>query len=302
MSKADKFAGTALKTLKSRGKPDEHPLRESDFSARIYISEIPIERIEPDPDQPRTVFDETSLNELAASIREKGVIKPLIVQEIVPNERYRIIAGERRWRASQLAGKGRVPCIVKHAGDDAFILSLIENVQRENLTLRDESRAYAKLAAQGMTQQEIKKVTGKSQPHISTLVKIWSFLSAYHDKHGTYPVSGDGSDMSQEALYQAAGMPYSDGEAFVHAVAHGKLKRDQVRQQAARKSSPQPRTVTKRLATQWCRRVRSTIGDGTVLSDLTQAGITAEELDETIRVVSGCLERLQAARSALPKE
>ena len=99
------------------------------------LNEIPIEQIEPNPDQPRREFDETALQELAASIQTMGIIAPITLRQTAPDH-YQIIAGERRWRASQIAGLTAIPAYIRTADDESVMeLALVENIQREDLML-----------------------------------------------------------------------------------------------------------------------------------------------------------------------
>ncbi len=135
--------------------------------------EIPRELIKPNPHQPRTVFDETDLAELANSIRQHGLIQPLIVTPNGEPDHFYLIAGERRWRAAGLIGLEVVPCIVRPRSADDLAqaeLALIENVQRADLSAADEARAYDYLATQhGLSNEEIGRRVGKSRTTIANL-------------------------------------------------------------------------------------------------------------------------------------
>lgn len=126
------------------------------------IRQVPVDSIRPNPRQPRTSFDETALNELADSIREHGIIQPLIVSE-QRNGLYELIAGERRWRASQRAGLEQVPVIVREAaGQQLLELALIENVQRADLNALEEAHAYQALVDDfGLSDNQIAQRLGK---------------------------------------------------------------------------------------------------------------------------------------------
>lgn len=134
------------------------------------ILDIPVFNLEPNPDQPRTAFDETALQELAESIKEHGIIQPLIVYQI--GEIYTLIAGERRWRAAQLAGLRTVPCVVRPVPADhqnQLELALIENIQREDLSVADEARAYQQLHdVHQLTDEQIAQRVGKARPTVTT--------------------------------------------------------------------------------------------------------------------------------------
>ncbi len=137
------------------------------------IIEIDISNIKANPNQPRKVFDVEKLNELAQSIAAQGIIQPLLVEEISENS-YVIIAGERRYRASKLAGLSKVPCIVREFSDlQRMEVSLIENIQRESLNPVEEARAYSYLISQsGIKQEELAKRVGKSRPAIANSIRL----------------------------------------------------------------------------------------------------------------------------------
>ncbi len=127
------------------------------------LREVPIEQIHPNPRQPRTEFEEQALQDLAASIKEHGVIQPLVVSQTSPG-RYELIAGERRWRAAKQAGLEQVPILVREAAPQQILeLALIENVQRADLNALEEARAYQTLADEfGLSDNEIARRLGKS--------------------------------------------------------------------------------------------------------------------------------------------
>jgi ParB family chromosome partitioning protein len=136
------------------------------------IQEVPIDRLVPNPWQPRQDLREEALQELAASIREHGLIQPLIVTQT--HDGYQIIAGERRWRAARLAGLQTVPVIVKEASErDKLELALVENLQRADLNPLEEALAYQQLIREfGLTQTEIARRVGKSQAAISNALRL----------------------------------------------------------------------------------------------------------------------------------
>lgn len=134
---------------------------------------IKIDSIETNPDQPRTRFDQAALQELAASIKNYGVIQPILVTEL-GNGKYELIAGERRMRASMLAGLSTIPCIVKSFTEsDRAEIALIENLQREDLNPVEEAKAYrALMDKSGMTQEELANKLGKSRPAIANSLRL----------------------------------------------------------------------------------------------------------------------------------
>jgi len=135
--------------------------------------ECAIEDVQRAPDQPRHTFDEAALEELAGSIREQGVIQPLIVRT-APGGRFVLIAGERRWRAAQRAGLKQVPVIVKEATDaEAFELALVENLQRSDLNPIEEAEAYRRLTEDsGYTQELLAQRVGKDRSTVANALRL----------------------------------------------------------------------------------------------------------------------------------
>ena len=135
---------------------------------------ISITDIQKNPYQPRKEFDREKLHELAQSIKENGVIQPIIVRQS-PVIGYEILAGERRYRASLLAGLTSIPAVVKQLSDqEMMVQSIIENLQRENLNPIEEARAYESLVEKGFTHAEIADKMGKSRPYISNSIRLLS--------------------------------------------------------------------------------------------------------------------------------
>ncbi|EAQ28512.1 chromosome partitioning protein [Erythrobacter sp. NAP1] len=134
---------------------------------------LPIAKIEPLPGNPRKHFDETALDELAASISTRGVIQPIIVRPHGAG-RYQLVAGERRWRAAQKARLHEIPALVRELSErEVIALALIENLQREDLNPVEEARAYQRLSGdEGMTQAEIAKMVEKSRSHVANLQRL----------------------------------------------------------------------------------------------------------------------------------
>lgn len=134
---------------------------------------VPIERVVPNPDQPRRDFTQDQLDELAASIREKGVIQPLIVRQMVDGK-YEIVAGERRWRASQMAQLHELPVVVREYDDTEVLeIAIIENIQRADLNPVEEAAGYRALMDKfGHTQERLSEALGKSRSHIANLMRL----------------------------------------------------------------------------------------------------------------------------------
>lgn len=143
-----------------------------DISTNDGIEEIDLELLDPMLDQPRQSFDDNSISELAQSIKQEGVISPLIV--IKMDDRYSIVAGERRFRASKIAGLSSVPCIVKDlSNEQIYKLSLIENIQREDLNPIDEAEAYQRLIEKfRYTQEQLAEGLGKSRSSIANSLRL----------------------------------------------------------------------------------------------------------------------------------
>lgn len=137
------------------------------------INEIAIELIEANPNQPRREFDEQALQELAASIKELGIIQPITLRQIGDN-RFQIIAGERRWRASQLAGLKAIPAYIRTISDETVMeLALVENIQREDLNAIEIALAYQHLLdIDGMTQEKVSERVGKSRAAIANQLRL----------------------------------------------------------------------------------------------------------------------------------
>jgi len=137
------------------------------------LNEIPIGQIEPNPDQPRREFDPTAMQELASSIHTLGIIAPITLRQVAP-DRYQIIAGERRWRASQIAGLETIPAYIRTVEDENVMeLALVENIQREDLNAIEIALAYQHLAeTTGMTQERLSERVGKSRAAVTNYMRL----------------------------------------------------------------------------------------------------------------------------------
>ena len=138
------------------------------------ILQIPIEDIIPNRFQPRLSFDDASLNDLASSIKQHGIIQPLVLRRI--NDKYEIIAGERRYKAAKMAGLSTVPAIISNLSDSASAeVAIVENIQRKDLSAIEEAKSYQMLLDKGyMTQEELAKKMGLSQSAISNKLRLLS--------------------------------------------------------------------------------------------------------------------------------
>ncbi len=170
MSEPRKGLGRGLSALLGEA---PRPVGEPEASGRRdSVREIEVGRIRPNPAQPRQQFDEDALAELAESIRERGVLQPILVRPV--DDGYELIAGERRWRAAQRAQLHSIPALVREHDDSGSAeLALIENIQREDLNAIEEAEGYQALIARfGHTQDNVAKLVGKSRSHVANLLRL----------------------------------------------------------------------------------------------------------------------------------
>lgn len=146
---------------------------DSDVSDQSRFVDLPIDGIKPNPDQPRSRFDDEALNELAASINEVGVLQPIVVSRDEDGTHF-LIAGERRWRAARRAGMDTIPAVVRGAtGETTLVEALVENVQRQDLTPLEEAHAYKQLLENtGMKQEQVAQRVGKSRSAVSNTLRL----------------------------------------------------------------------------------------------------------------------------------
>ena len=153
------------------------PAEEEAIGARL--EEIPLDAIEPNPRQPREVFDPEALAELVASINAVGVLQPVVVREIEPN-RYQLVMGERRWRATREAGLSSIPAIVRETPDDGMLRdALLENLHRQQLNALEEAAAYQQLLTEfGTTHEQLADRIGRSRSHVSNTLRLLNLAPA----------------------------------------------------------------------------------------------------------------------------
>ena len=156
----------------------ESKTRTNETQASSNLDEVPVEWIQPGKYQPRQVMDDEALQELANSIRAQGVMQPIVLRAIGEN-RYEIIAGERRWRATQLAGLAKIPAVIKDVDDEAAIaMSLIENIQREDLNPMEEAQALHRLIEEfDLTHQQVADAVGKSRTAVTNFLRLTNLSS-----------------------------------------------------------------------------------------------------------------------------
>ena len=172
--------------MKGLGRGLDALLAGSDAKAEDELRNLPVKRLKPGKYQPRTHMDQDSLAELAASIKAQGVMQPILVRAVdsTPGaERYEIVAGERRWRASQLAGLAEVPVLVRSIPDEqALEMALIENIQREDLNPLEEAQGLQRLIDEfGLTHQQAADAVGRSRPAASNLLRLLQLTPAVQE-------------------------------------------------------------------------------------------------------------------------
>ncbi|MBS1190630.1 MAG: ParB/RepB/Spo0J family partition protein [Rhodocyclaceae bacterium] len=172
--------------MKGLGRGLDALLSGSDTKGRDEQRNLPVERLKPGKYQPRTHMDEASLAELAASIQAQGVMQPILVRAIDPTpgaERYEIVAGERRWRAAQIANLTEVPVLIRAIPDEqALAMALIENIQRENLNPLEEAMGLQRLIDEfGLTHQQAADAVGRSRPAASNLLRLLQLTAPVQD-------------------------------------------------------------------------------------------------------------------------
>jgi len=172
MSLKKRGLGRGLDALLTNGKPSAQIESQAE-SQLAELQKLPIEWLQPGKYQPRKDMSQDALEDLASSIRAQGVIQPIVVRS-VGTDRFEIIAGERRWRASQLAGLAEVPCILKDVPDEAAVaIALIENIQREDLNAMEEAVALQRLLSEfELTHQQVADAVGKSRASVTNLLRL----------------------------------------------------------------------------------------------------------------------------------
>lgn len=176
--------GAALNATQSANSASPSPteIRSTEIRA-TEIRLVPVEWINPGPWQPRRIFDKAALEELAQSMAENGIVQPILVRPNPEKEgRYQLIAGERRWRAAQIARLHDIPTIIRELSDkQAAELSLIENIQRQDLSAIEEARGYRVLIdAHSYTQDDLASIVGKSRPHIANMMRLLNLPEEVH--------------------------------------------------------------------------------------------------------------------------
>lgn len=173
MPKRPELKGLGIQLLRHVRSDDSHPVETfiSDMNQAKVIN-LPITSITPNPDQPRKYFDEATLESLAHSIRLRGLLQPVVVRKAAHGEEFTLIAGERRWRAAQVAGLRKIPALVRQH-EDPLELALIENLQRQDLRPLEEAEALHTLKErQGLTDEVLAKIIGKSRSTVTEILTL----------------------------------------------------------------------------------------------------------------------------------
>jgi ParB family chromosome partitioning protein len=255
---------------------------------------VPIEFLRPNPRNPRRNFAETELDELAASMRERGIIQPIVVRPLHgAQDCYEIIAGERRWRAAQRAGLHVVPIVPLDVNDDeALQLAIIENVQRTDLNPLEEATGYASLASEfAHSQDAIAKMVGKSRSHVANTLRLLKLPQSVQAYIGAGKISAgharmlvgqpDPERLAREIMDR--GLNVRQVEALAQERAHASGKAVKSRQRSAK--DPDTAALEKRLS--------DALGLSVTIDHRGQGGVLAiryrgvEQLDEVIRRLEG---------------
>jgi ParB family chromosome partitioning protein len=296
-------AGPALTGQRGqRTRPGEHAYRagtdEEHLASAVpgaHFEEIAIGAVTPNPRQPRQTFDEDALDELAASVREVGLLQPVVVRKVMPGH-YELIMGERRWRACQRAGLDHIPAIVRDVPDDDLLRdALIENLHREQLNALEEAAAYQQLLDDfGATHEELAGRIGRSRPHISNTLRLLNLPPAVQKRVAAGVLSagharallGLGDRQAQEHLAQrivAEGLSVRAVEEIV-AVGDGSRARAQREPRGKPPADPGLRDLADRLSDVFDTHVMVEIGrrKGKIVVEFA----TREDLERIVKVIS----------------
>jgi len=224
---------------------------------------IPIEKIFRDENQPRKEFDKEKIEELAQSINKNGLIQPLILSKKVDNN-YMLVAGERRWRAAQIANLKMIPALLLPEDLDKDEISLIENIQRENLKISEEAQAYQRLIEKNKyTHEELAKIVGKSRSHITNLLRILSLDSYFFDLlnkgiismgHARALVGKKPEDLDEKILSQI-----SSGKISVRDIEKNKFKKDSIEPNLIQEETQLSQTIGFKSKITYCKSGKGSI-------------------------------------------
>jgi len=230
--------GKGLESLLPTRRPAEPPQNPilTEAAQTGKPREIPVDSIERNPFQTRTRFDEQLLEELAASIAVTGVVQPILVRPL-GNDRYQLIAGERRWLASRKAGKTTIPAMIKAVSDEqAMEMTIVENLQRADLNPMEQARAFERLTREfKMTQEQMAQRTGKNRASIANFLRLLRLPSDIQGKveageltfgHARALLALEDPESMQKAVQKVSALAMSvrQTETFVHGILHPELK------------------------------------------------------------------------------
>jgi ParB family transcriptional regulator, chromosome partitioning protein len=237
------------------------------------FAEIPVGSIVPNPKQPRQVFDEEALEELKISIREVGLLQPIVVRPL-DGERYELIMGERRWRAAQAVGRETIPAIVRDTRDDAMLRdALLENIHRVNLNPLEEAAAYQQLLEEfGATHEELARRIGRSRPQISNTIRLLNLPASVQRRvaagvlsagHARALLSLDDPQAQEDLAHRivAEGLSVRATEELVAlALAEGPTKTSSTKRRRPKPHAPGLEELAARLSDRFDTRVKVDIG------------------------------------------
>lgn len=234
MSKKSRLGAGVGALFSSEGLSDVLEPGAAATAAKERLKDLPVDLLQRGKYQPRTHMDEGALADLAESIKAQGIVQPIVVREI-GDGRYEIIAGERRWRASQLAGLDKVPAVIRNIPDEAAIaVALIENIQRENLNPIEEAQALKRLADEfGLTHEEVSASVGRSRAGVTNLLRLLSLPDQVRQMleqgvldmgHGRALLGLEGGDLLKAAREAAdKGLSVRETEQLVRRFAAGEM-------------------------------------------------------------------------------
>ena len=256
--------------------------------------EVPIASLKPNPSQPRRTFRDASLAELAESIRRRGVLQPVLVEEVVGG--YQIVAGERRVRAAKLAGLDRVPVLVRSfSPDERLEVALIENLQREDLTSIEEAKAYRQLMeARDLTQEQVAAKVGKDRTTVTNSLRLLKLPQKVQDAVEKGDLSAGHarallavtSPADMELLFArvvARGLSVRETEQAAQALNQG--KRGKTKKPSGRMRDPNVREVEERLVERFGTKVQ--IRGGPAKGRIEIAYFSADDLERVIELLQG---------------
>jgi ParB family chromosome partitioning protein len=262
--------------------------------AGAYFREISVDSVTPNPRQPRTYFDEDALEELTASLREVGLLQPIVVRELVPDQ-YELVMGERRWRASRMAGLTHIPAIVRDTADDAMLRdALLENLHRQQLNPLEEAAAYEQLLREfGATHEELAGRIGRSRSHVTNMIRLLGLPPAVQRRvaagvlsagHARALLSLDDSEAQDRLASRivAEGLSVRAVEEIVAMGDEGPRKRAPRRPRAA---SPALAKFAERLSDQLETRVKVDMGRSK--GKITVEFASIEDLERIVAAMSG---------------